>query len=132
MESSEELPVREGYAAWSPYYDDDGNPLIALEGPAMQGWFGPVEGRRALDLGCGTGRHTLALVEADDVTLCYQRPRRAGWRYNLFSMIHGCDRNAVRSEVAKLADRLGPASAAHEILFSRRCFRQRGARLSAA
>jgi malonyl-CoA O-methyltransferase len=30
----------------------------------MRAWFGPLEGRRALDLGCGTGRHTAALVEA--------------------------------------------------------------------
>ena len=30
----------------------------------MRRWFGPLEGRRALDLGCGTGRHTAALVEA--------------------------------------------------------------------
>src|SRR3954452_12248061 len=64
METADELPVREGYAAWASCYDDDGNPLIALEGPAMREWFGPLQGRRALDLGCGTGRHTLALVEA--------------------------------------------------------------------
>jgi SAM-dependent methyltransferase len=64
MELPDELPIREGYAAWASCYDDDGNPLIALEGPAMRGWFGPSQGRRALDLGCGTGRHTLALVEA--------------------------------------------------------------------
>jgi SAM-dependent methyltransferase len=64
METPDELPVREGYAAWASCYDDDGNPLIALEGPAMRDGFGPLRGRRALDLGCGTGRHTLALVEA--------------------------------------------------------------------
>ncbi len=63
-ESSDELPVREGYAAWASCYDDDGNPLTALEGPAVRAWFGPLEGRRALDLGCGTGRHALALAEA--------------------------------------------------------------------
>lgn len=64
METPDELPVQEGYAAWADCYDDDGNPLIALEGPAMQDWFGRVRGRRALDLGCGTGRHTRALVAA--------------------------------------------------------------------
>jgi malonyl-CoA O-methyltransferase len=64
MEDPEELPVREGYAAWAACYDDDGNPLLALEGPAMGRWFGPLEGRRALDLGCGTGRHTAALAGA--------------------------------------------------------------------
>src|SRR3954462_3240667 len=63
-EGDGELPVREGYAAWSSCYDDDDNPLIALEGPAMREWFGPLQGRRALDIGCGAGRHTHALVEA--------------------------------------------------------------------
>jgi malonyl-CoA O-methyltransferase len=60
----EDLPVRDGYAAWAPFYDDDGNPLTALEGPAVRAWFGDVRGRRVIDLGCGTGRHTAALVEA--------------------------------------------------------------------
>ena len=59
-----DLPVLEGYAAWAPFYDDDGNPLTAIEGPAIWGWFGPLAGCRALDLGCGTGRHTLPLVAA--------------------------------------------------------------------
>jgi len=63
-EASEELSVQAGYAAWAPCYDDDGNPLTELEGPAVRAWFGPLRGRRALDLGCGTGRHTRALVEA--------------------------------------------------------------------
>lgn len=64
MESTEELTVQAGYALWASSYDDDGNPLIALEGPAVQAHFGPLQGRRVLDLGCGTGRHTSALVEA--------------------------------------------------------------------
>src|SRR5205823_2950881 len=38
--------------------------LTALEGPAVRAWFGRLAGRRVLDLGCGTGRHTVALVEA--------------------------------------------------------------------
>ena len=58
------LSVRDGYAAWASVYDDDGNPLVALEGPAVRGWFGSLAGLRALDLGCGTGRHTEALLEA--------------------------------------------------------------------
>lgn len=64
MSHPEDLPVLEGYDAWAPLYDDDGNPLTAIEGPTLAGWFGPLEGRRVLDLGCGTGRHTLALALA--------------------------------------------------------------------
>ena len=67
----------------------------------------------------------------DFVTLCYERPRREGWRYNLFTMMHGREREAALAHVEELV-----ASAAdirdHAVLFSRRCFRQRGARLSAA
>ena len=63
----DELPVQAGYAAWSSFYDDDGNPLIAMEEPVVRGCFGPLNGRHAIDLGCGTGRHTIALVEAGAV-----------------------------------------------------------------
>jgi malonyl-CoA O-methyltransferase len=64
IEAPEELSVLDGYSAWASFYDDDGNPLTALEGPAVARWLGPLEGRRALDLGCGTGRHTVALAAA--------------------------------------------------------------------
>jgi SAM-dependent methyltransferase len=64
QEAAAELPPREGYDAWAACYDDDGNPLIALEGPAMETLYGPVVGQPVLDLGCGTGRHTLALTRA--------------------------------------------------------------------
>lgn len=64
QELPEEFSIQAGYAAWAPCYDDDGNPLIALEEPAVRGWFGPLRGARALDLGCGTGRHTWALADA--------------------------------------------------------------------
>ncbi len=64
FETDDELSVRDGYAAWASCYDEDGNPLIALEGPAIRCWVGSIQGRRALDLGCGTGRHALALAAA--------------------------------------------------------------------
>ena len=56
--------VREGYDRWAMVYDDDQNPLQALEGPLMQQACGNVEGLRVLDIGCGTGRHTLWLAQA--------------------------------------------------------------------
>jgi malonyl-CoA O-methyltransferase len=68
-ESLDELAVQAGYAAWAPLYDDDGNPLTALEGPAVRAWFGLLEGRRAIDVGCGTGRHTEALLAAGAVSV---------------------------------------------------------------
>jgi DNA-binding Lrp family transcriptional regulator len=63
------------------------------------------------------------------VTLCYQRPRRLPhWPYNLFCMIHGQDREAVRAQVDFIAEQCGLQAIDHEILFSKRCFKQRGAR----
>ena len=56
--------VREGYARWAMVYDDDQNPLQALEGALVQQACGNVEGLRILDMGCGTRRHTLWLAQA--------------------------------------------------------------------
>jgi DNA-binding Lrp family transcriptional regulator len=62
------------------------------------------------------------------VTLCYQRPRRGvRWPYNLFCMIHGKDRAAVLDKVAELAEACGVGEVCHQVLFSCRCFKQRGA-----
>ena len=56
--------VRDGYDRWAKVYDDDQNPLQALEGPLVQQACGNVQGLRVLDLGCGTGRHALWLAQA--------------------------------------------------------------------
>jgi DNA-binding Lrp family transcriptional regulator len=67
------------------------------------------------------------------VTLCYQRPRRLpDWPYNLFSMLHGRDRDTVLARVASLRETLGQALGLAAVecrpLFSRRRFKQCGAR----
>ncbi len=65
------------------------------------------------------------------VTLCYRRPRRLPhWGYNLFSMVHGRDRTSVLAEVARLRDELGLDNLPCQPLFSRRRFKQCGARYS--
>lgn len=64
----------------------------------------------------------------DYVTLCYRRPRRLpDWPYNLFSMIHGRDRQSVLDQWHQLAVQCGLAATPRAALFSRRCFKQRGA-----
>ncbi len=65
------------------------------------------------------------------VTLCYQRPRRPpDWPYNLFCMIHGRDRAKVEALVLEAAARADLTEVARATLFSRRRFKQRGARYS--
>lgn len=72
-----------------------------------------------------------AMAEAPFVTLCYRRPRRLPrWPYNLFCMVHGKERRVVTDQVASLTTRVGVESLPHTILFSRRCFKQRGPSVS--
>ena len=73
------------------------------------------------------------LGEQSVVTLCYQRPRRLpDWPYNLFCMIHGQDRDVVLGHVKMLvgllSEQCGLPDVEHNVLFSRRRFKQRGAR----
>lgn len=69
------------------------------------------------------------LAGFDFITLCYRRPRRLpGWRYNLYCMIHGRDRAQVRAHLAWMVERCGLQALPHAVLFSRRRFKQHGAR----
>lgn len=62
------------------------------------------------------------------VSLCYQRPRRLpSWGYNLFCMIHGKSRDEVTACVEKISQQHQLDAIPREILFSIRCFKQRGA-----
>jgi malonyl-CoA O-methyltransferase len=56
--------VRTGYDRWAAIYDREANPLIALEEPVVREALGDVAGLAALDLGCGTGRHSVWLANA--------------------------------------------------------------------
>ncbi len=63
------------------------------------------------------------------VTLCYRRERRLPqWPYNLYCMLHGRDRGEVAAALASLRERAGLLAFPHAVLFSARCFKQRGAR----
>ena len=63
------------------------------------------------------------------VTLCYRRLRQLpDWRYNLYCMIHGKDRDQVLGELATLRANCDLTRYPYEVLFSRQRFKQRGAR----
>lgn len=64
----------------------------------------------------------------DFVTLCYRRPRRLPeWPYNLFTMIHGQDRDDVLKNIQFLINSCNLNDIEHDVLFSTRRFKQRGA-----
>ncbi len=70
----------------------------------------------------------LCLGQFDFVTLCYRRPRRLPeWPYNLFTMIHGQDRDDVLENIQFLINRCDLNEIKYEVLFSTRRFKQRGA-----
>jgi len=65
------------------------------------------------------------------VTLCYRRPRRLPrWPYNLFTMIHGRNRDEVLEKIEQLVKSCGLRNIPRAVLFSGRRFKQRGARYS--
>jgi DNA-binding Lrp family transcriptional regulator len=67
----------------------------------------------------------------DFVTHCYRRPRILPlWPYNLFAMVHGRTDAEVHDKVAAIADLLGPAARAYDVLFSTRILKKTGMRLA--
>jgi DNA-binding Lrp family transcriptional regulator len=63
------------------------------------------------------------------VTLCYRRERALpDWPYNLFCMVHGRRRVDVEREIEAIRTRVGLQAYPSAVLFSLRCFKQRGAR----
>jgi DNA-binding Lrp family transcriptional regulator len=62
------------------------------------------------------------------VTLCYHRPRRPeqDWPYDLFTMVHGREADAVDAKVDELASEHLPFE--HERLYSTETLKQTGAR----
>ena len=96
---------------------------LGYEANAMVVWDVPDDAVSAV------GRELAALPF---ITLCYQRPRRLpDWPYNLFCMIHGRDRTAVEALIEEATRAGGLAGRQRAVLFSRRCFKQRGARYGA-
>ncbi len=66
----------------------------------------------------------------DFVSHCYHRPRHLpDWPYNLFAMVHGRTRAEVEAKARIIADILGEASRAHDILYSTRILKKTGLRI---
>ncbi len=65
------------------------------------------------------------------VTHCYRRPRHLpNWPYNLFAMAHGTRREEVAAKADRIAEILGDACRARDILYSTRILKKTGLRLN--
>jgi DNA-binding Lrp family transcriptional regulator len=69
-----------------------------------------------------------SLAAQPGITLAYRRERDSGWPYNLYCMVHGRDREAVRSMIENATMASGLDGYDQAVLFSRRRFKQIGAR----
>lgn len=68
------------------------------------------------------------IAEYEFVTLCYQRATLPGvWDYNLYFMIHGRERSVVEAQIAKVFSEQNISESTSAVLFSQRCFKQKGA-----
>ncbi len=94
---------------------------IGYQANGMSVWDVPDE--RIAELGDRVGA-------LDFVSHCYHRPRRLpAWPYNLFAMVHGRERDEVEDKVQAIAELLGAAVRAHEVLYSTRILKKTGLRL---
>ena len=70
--------------------------------------------------------------QLDFVSHSYQRPRHLPmWRYNLFAMVHGANKDEVNKKVKQIEKILGENCRAHDTLFSSAILKKTGLRLAA-
>lgn len=71
---------------------------------------------------------TSKIIQFPFVTLCYQRSRKLpAWPYNIFSMIHGKNRDEVLENISDVIEYLDFDHINYKVLFSKRRFKQHGA-----
>src|SRR5690554_1203534 len=72
-----------------------------------------------------------ALIGAQSfVSHCYRRPRRPGWDYNLFAMVHGRSAEEIDQDRQRIRQLLGDACRADDMLVCSRILKKTGLRLN--
>lgn len=67
--------------------------------------------------------------QLDFVSHCYRRPRKTGWPYNLFTMVHGRDSDEVDAKVARVRAEIGAGYRDHTALKSTKILKKTGLRI---
>lgn len=117
--------------------------LRALHDASVIRRFGVVVRHRAL----GIGANAMAVWAVDPasvdmvgerlagepgVNLCYRRRMTDDWPFNLYCMVHGRSRAEALAVIDRLDAIAAPAAKGSAVLFSTHCYKQTGARFSAA
>ncbi len=64
------------------------------------------------------------------VSHCYQRPRYLPtWRYNLFAMVHGKNKEDVNKQINEIKNALGSHCRANDVLYSTKILKKTGLRI---
>ena len=96
---------------------------LGLTANGMTVW--EVDENKIIELGNTIG-------QLDFVSHCYQRPQHLPmWRYNLFAMVHGANKEAVNEKTKQIENLLGENCKTHETLFSSAILKKTGLRLAA-
>lgn len=95
-----------------------GHRAIGFTANAMCTWN--VPDNRVEDVGA-------IMAGFSEVTHCYERPRRNGWPYNLFTMVHAYTRDECRKVAKQISSATGIED--YNILFSEKEFKKTGVRL---
>ncbi len=64
MTTNPSIDNRDGYDRWAESYDGYVNSTVAMDDMAFPPLWAHLQGQCVLEVGCGTGRHTLRLVQA--------------------------------------------------------------------
>ncbi|WP_443747347.1 class I SAM-dependent DNA methyltransferase [Asticcacaulis solisilvae] len=59
---------RAGYDRWAAIYDSYANSTVAIDDMTFPALYAHLKDKRVLEIGCGTGRHTIRLARDNDVT----------------------------------------------------------------
>ena len=78
------ISAMEGYALWAGTWDQTPSPIVAVEERVLRPWIEGAHPRRAVDVGCGTGRWTAGLgavgldLSAEMLAVAARKPELCG------------------------------------------------------